>query len=102
MKRLIPKWRWMRNKYVATLLLFVLWMSFLDNNDLFRHHGLLKRLKEVKRELKDKQVEIDDTKRQLQELRNKKTLEKFAREEYRFRRKNEEIFVIVSENETTQ
>lgn len=92
----------MRNKYVATLLLFVLWMSFLDNNDLFRHYGLLKRLKEVKRELRDKQAEVDDTKRQLQELRNKKTLEKFAREEYRFRRKNEEIFVIVSENEVTQ
>lgn len=99
MKRLIPKWRWIRNKYVATTLVFLIWMTFIDNNDFFRHYGLLKRLKEVRREYRDKQEQVADTKRQLQELRNKKTLEKFAREQYLFKRNGEEVFVIVSENE---
>lgn len=92
----------MRNKYVATLLLFVLWMTFIDNNDFFRHYGLLKRLNEVKREFRDKQDQIADTKRQLQELRDKKTLEKFAREQYLFKKNGEEVFVIVSEKEVTE
>jgi len=102
MKKLIPKWRWLRNKYVATLLLFFLWMMFIDNNDFFRHYGLLKRLNEVKREFRDKEEQIADTKRQLQELRDKKTLEKFAREQYLFKKNGEEVFVIVSEKEVTE
>ena len=32
-----------------------------------------------------------------QELQNKKTLEKFAREEYLFKKPGEEVFVIVSD-----
>lgn len=80
-----------------TLVLFLVWMTFIDNNDFFRHYGLLKRLKAVKTELRAKQEQIDDTKRQLKELKNKKTLEKFAREEYLFKKPGEEVFVIVSE-----
>lgn len=97
MRRLIPKWRWLRNKYFVTLFLFLLWMTFIDNNDFFRHYGLITRLNEVKRELKAKEELIADTKRQLKELRNKKTLEKFAREQYFFKKPGEEVFVIVSE-----
>jgi cell division protein DivIC len=96
MSRFTPKWRWIKNKFVFTALLFLLWMTFIDNNDFFRHAGLLKRLHAVKAELKAKQELIDDTKRQLKELRNKKTLEKFAREEYLFKKPGEEVFVIVS------
>ena len=97
MNRFKPKWRWLKNKFVFTLVLFLLWMSFIDNNDFFRHYGLLKRLKSVKTELAAKEAQISDTKRQLKELRNKKTLEKFAREEYLFKKPGEEVFVIVSE-----
>jgi len=97
MSKFTPKWRWLKNKFVFTALLFLLWMTFIDNNDFFRHYGLLKRLRVVKTELKAKQDLIDETKRQLKELRNKKTLEKFAREEYLFKKPGEEVFVIVSE-----
>jgi cell division protein DivIC len=97
MGKFTPKWRWLKNKFVFTLALFMLWMTFIDNNDFFRHYGLLKRLRAVKSELRAKQEQIDDTKRQLKELRNKKTLEKFAREQYLFKKPGEEVFVIVSE-----
>lgn len=92
-----PKWRWLKNKFVFTLVLFLLWMTFIDNNDFFRHRGLIKRLGAVNTELRAKEELITDTKRQLKELRNKKTLEKFAREEYLFKKQGEEVFVIVSE-----
>ena len=97
MHRLKPKWAWLKNKFVFTLALFVLWMTFIDNNDFFRHYGLLKRLNAVKAEMKSKEDQITETKRQLRELRNKKTLEKFAREEYLFKKPGEEVFVIVAE-----
>lgn len=82
---------------MLTLALFVLWMTFLDNNDFFKHFRLIRRLNEVKREMKVKQDQIAETKRQLKELQNKKTLEKFAREEYLFKKPGEEVFVIVSD-----
>lgn len=72
-------------------------MTFIDNNDFFRHYGLIKRLNDVKREMKAKEDMIADTKRQLKELKNKKTLEKFARETYYFKKPGEDVFVIVSE-----
>jgi cell division protein DivIC len=97
MKFLLPKWSWLRNKFILTLALFVVWMTFLDNNDFFKHYGLIKRLHAVKKEMKVKQEQIADVKRQLKELQNKKTLEKFAREEYLFKKPGEEVFVIVSD-----
>lgn len=82
---------------MLTLALFLLWMTFLDNNDFFKHYRLIKRLNAVKKEMKVKQDQIADVKRQLKELGNKKTLEKFAREEYLFKKPGEEVFVIVSD-----
>lgn len=96
MKRLIPKWSWFKNKFVLTTLLFLVWMCFIDNNDLFRHYALIKRLREVKRDLQAKEELITETKRQLKELQNKETLEKYAREQYFFKKAGEEVFVIVS------
>ena len=87
----------MRNKFVLATLFFVMWMSFIDNNDFFRQYRLLKRLAEVKKEMKAKEDLISDTQRQLKELKDKHLLEKFAREQYLFRKNGEEIFVIVAD-----
>ncbi len=88
-----------RNKFVLATLFFLVWMTFIDNNDFFRQIRLYKRLNEVKKELKVRDDLISDTQRQLKELKNKKLLEKFAREQYYFKKHGEEVFVVVSEEE---
>lgn len=89
--------RFLRNKFVLATLIFLLWMTFVDNNDFFRQYRLLKRLREVKKEMQAKEDLIADTQRQLKELKDKHLLEKFARETYLFKRPGEEVFVIVSD-----
>ena len=64
------------NKYTITLLIFLVWLAFFDRNY---------------------QNKIEEDNRKMKELlSNKDNLEKFAREQYLMKNKNEDIFVIVN------
>jgi cell division protein FtsB len=89
---------WLKNKYSITGIIFLIWLSFFDRNDLisqFRTRRELQKLEEEKKffieEIKKDNEELNDLKT------NPKTLEKFAREKYLMKKDNEEIFVIVEE-----
>lgn len=86
-----------RNKFVITTLIFLLWMAFFDNNDLYRQYKVWDKLQEVKGEKSRKRDMIIEVKTSLAQLQDKNQLEKFARETYMFKRDNEDIFVIVAE-----
>lgn len=89
--------RAIKNKYVLSSLTFVLWMTFFDNNDVFRHIRHQRILNDLNREKRELVARISDVERQMNELKSKDLLEKFAREQYYFKRPNEEVFVIVAE-----
>lgn len=85
-----------RNKYVVTTLVLVVWLLFFDKNDFFSQMALHKQVKKLEAEKKYYSTEIRNNLEQQKELKtNKKTLEKFARENYLMKRDNEDIFVIV-------
>ena len=91
---MIPKM--LRNKYILTAGAFAVWMLFFDNRDVittyFKHRGELKRLEESKAYY---QNEIDKTRIELNQLRTDPgILEKYAREKYRMKKDNEDLFVI--------
>lgn len=90
---LLPK---LKNKYVFTPLLFIIWLAFFDKNDFFTQytsHQQLKRLQIFKQYYID---EIKNNKEKLYELMsNQANLEKFGREEYLMKKDDEDIFVIV-------
>jgi cell division protein FtsB len=91
---MIPKM--LRNKYILTAGAFAVWMLFFDNRDVitthFRHRGELKRLEESRAYY---QGEIEKTRKELDQLRSDpRVLEKYAREKYRMKRDNEDLFVI--------
>jgi cell division protein DivIC len=77
---------------------FILWIGFFDDYNLvqhFRDQNKLEQLIEQKEYLKAK---ILSDRRKIHELRtNQKNLEKFAREQFLMKKKNEEVFVIVEE-----
>lgn len=91
MKRLLP---YLRNKFIFTFLLFLLYALFLDDMDIFsiyRHKQKLSQQEESKVEIQKKLKETEQT---LKELRYISGKEKFAREKKFFKKDDEDIFVI--------
>ncbi len=89
----------LKNKYVLTILVLVIWVLFFDKNDLKTQIEFKKEVKQLEEERNYFAKENADITRDLKDLmNNKKTLEKFAREKYLMKRDNEDIFIIVEEN----
>lgn len=84
-----------KNKYVLTLLVFMVWIFFFDGNNLIRQFKLYNQLKEIRYREKNLLQQIAETKEALKQLYNKSELEKFARENYYFKKSNEDIFILV-------
>jgi cell division protein FtsB len=95
MKR-IP--RLFRNFYVVTGLAFLIWMLFLDPNDLISRFRLSARLRALEREKVYYQEKIREVEKDREELfGDHESLEKFARERYLMKKEKEDVFVIVEE-----
>lgn len=91
---MIPKL--VKNKYILTAGAFAVWMLFFDNRDVitthFRHRAELNRLEESRTYY---QQEINKTRKELEQLKSDpRILEKYARERYRMKRDNEDLFII--------
>lgn len=94
-KKLPPAFR---NFYVVCGMLFLVWMTFLDSNDLitrFKMASKLHDLEDEKEYYTQKIVEVEKDRNEL--MTNKELLEKFAREKYLMRKESEDVFVIVED-----
>ncbi|QQR87280.1 MAG: septum formation initiator family protein [Flavobacteriales bacterium] len=93
--KLIP--RWLRNRYGATALFLLVWIAFLDKSDAlttFKNRRALHRLEQQHEHYTD---QIALTRQRIAELNGDPALkEKFARERYYMKRKNEDVFVLVA------
>ena len=88
---------WLKNKYSITFIVFVLWVAFIDQNNLVTQYQYRSQLELLEKEKAYFSVEILRTKTELEELStNPKSLEKFAREKYFMRKDNEEVFVFTT------
>lgn len=71
---------------------------FFDRNSLLRQYGDREDLYQLKKEKLYYQDEIQQTKKDLNELlTDKASLEKFAREKYLMKKDNEEIWLVLEE-----
>jgi len=88
---------WLKNKYSITFVIFLLWVAFIDQNNLITQYQYRTQLEELETEKDYFSDEILKTKTELEELStNPKSLEKFAREKYYMRKDNEEVFVFTT------
>ena len=86
------------NKYTLTALIFLVWLTFFDQNNLIEKMQLNHKITVLKKEKAYYENKIKEDNRKIQELLgNKENLEKFAREQYLMKKPNEDIFVIVNE-----
>lgn len=93
-------WRYtrpiVRNKYIVTILAFVIWITFFDTYHLIDRIKDVTYLKELQAERDFFKHEIERYRTQINELRSdRENLEKFAREQHLMKRKNEDIFIIL-------
>jgi cell division protein DivIC len=87
--------KWVLNRYIITIVLFIVWLVFFDENNLvsqLQARGELNKLRAEKKYFSDK---IDDYTFQLNALdTDPGFVEKYAREHYYFSKENEDIFVV--------
>ena len=89
-----------RNKYILTIIIFVVWVTLLDSNNLIARYKDMKDMRKLKidREYYIKRIEED--KQKLHELKtDNHNLEKFAREQYRMMKPDEDLYIILTPSE---
>jgi len=82
------------NKYVIILLFFIIWMTFFDENSFLNHHELNKEIEKLEDANEYYQNQIDTDSKIIENLKDPDSLEKYAREEYKMKKENEDIFII--------
>ena len=98
MKSLISKKfvKTIANKYLVAFMVFCVWMIFIDDNNIFFLRKNVNKLKEYRIEKAYFLEKIRKDSIHLQEMKaNAKNLEKFAREEFLMKKKDEDIFLII-------
>lgn len=87
-----------RNRYVLTALVFLVWLGFFDQNNFVDRLSLVNRNKELERQKEYLQKEIEENREKMEELRSHSDkLEKFAREQYMMKKKDEDLFIVIKE-----
>ena len=90
----------LRNKYLLTLIIFIIWILLLDSNNLISRYKEMKNLKKLKSEKEYYVRRIEEDKRKLYELKtDDRNLEKFAREQYRMKKPDEDLYIILTPQE---
>jgi cell division protein FtsB len=88
----------LKNKYIITALIFIVWIAFIDENNWVERGQNLKELRQLH---KDKNYYIEQLEKDAERLKELKTndenLEKYAREQYLMKEEDEVVFVIVEE-----
>jgi cell division protein DivIC len=97
----VRKKKWfgvLTNVYVLVLTIFVIWMFFFDTNSFLIHKELKKEIKNLEKTQEFLRNEIEKDKKLIDKLSDTNELEKFAREQYYLKKKNEEIYLIEYED----
>ena len=92
----LPKFT--KSFYFIVGLIFLVWMLFLDSNDVIAQYRLTSKLKDLQEEKAYYQQKIEEVTQEREELlSDQELLEKFAREKYFMKKKSEDLYIIVEE-----
>ncbi len=90
----------LRNKYLLTIIVFILWVLLLDSNNLVARYRDLKELRKLRADKEYYVQKIESDKQKLHELKtDDNNLEKFAREQYKMKKPDEDLFIILTPSE---
>lgn len=90
--------RFTKNFYFIFGFSFLIWMLFIDTNDVFTQMKLRNKLHNLEDEKAYYLEKIDEVREEREELlSNDELLEKFAREKYLMKKESEDLFIVVEE-----
>ena len=88
--------RFFINKYVITTVIFVVWLFFFDSNNILSNLKTRDKLNELKKQKRFYLDEIEKDSTMIQKLLyDTSEIEKFAREKFQMKKKNEDVFLII-------
>lgn len=82
------------NKYVIILVLFIVWMGFFDENSFMNHRELDEEIDKLEDANEYYKEHIEADQKVIENLNDPDSLEKYAREEYRMKKDNEDIYIV--------
>lgn len=87
-----------RNKYKIVIVIFLLWMLFFDDYNLFFVYKSSRKSSQIKAEQIKYKDSIDVINKDIDRLNNdSETIEKYARENLLMLKPNEDLFIVVEE-----
>lgn len=86
--------KFVSNRYVLIFLIFMIWMTFFDENSFLVDREFNQELKELEADKEFYQGEIEADKAKIEKLEDPEQLDKYAREEYHLKKEDEEIYLI--------
>jgi cell division protein DivIC len=90
-----PVISYFKNKYIITILAFLVWMTFFDPKDIGLIFSRTSKLKELKTSEKHLKTQILETRKELSLLKtDASSIEKYAREKFYMKKDNEELFIV--------
>lgn len=97
-KYLLRIWPLMKNKYVLTILLFFVWIMFFDQNNMVDRIRISREIRQLEEDRQYYREQIRQDSARLHELTtDRDNLEKFAREQYFMKKKDEDVFIVIEE-----
>lgn len=89
-----------RNKYILTILIFLIWILLLDSNNLIARYKDIRELHKLRNEKEYYTKKIEVEKSKLKELKtDDQNLEKFAREQYHMKKPDEDLYIVLTPQE---
>lgn len=85
--------KFLTNSYVIILTIFLVWILFFDENT-HLNREFDKEIDELKTTIDFYKKEIDRDKKTIEMLQDSLQLERFAREKYLMKKKNEDVYII--------
>ena len=88
---------WMKSKYLLTGVVFLVLLLFFDDRDILTNVQHRRELKALEASRDHYNELIKTTKTELEQLQhNPAVLEKYAREKYRMKKDNEDLFIVTN------
>jgi len=83
------------NKYILTLIVFVIFIVFIDENNVIRRVKYELQIKGLRKEIRHYEELRDLSTKRLEKLHSSDSeLERVAREDYLMKKPNEEVFIV--------
>jgi cell division protein DivIC len=89
-----------RNKYIITILIFIIWLFLLDSDNLISRYKEMRELYKLRNEKEYYLNKIEVDRKKLEELKtDNENLEKFAREQYKMKKPDEDLYIVLTPKE---